>query len=62
MDLVAGGRSSKDVATALYLSPRTVEGHLVRIYRKIGVRTRVELIAKYAGGSIPSDSARDLSR
>jgi DNA-binding CsgD family transcriptional regulator len=48
VDMVATGTSAKDVAATLYLSPRTVEGHLVRIYRKIGVRTRAELIAKYA--------------
>jgi DNA-binding CsgD family transcriptional regulator len=47
-DMVATGTSAKDVAAALYLSPRTIEGHLARIYKKVGVRTRAELVAKYA--------------
>jgi DNA-binding CsgD family transcriptional regulator len=47
VDMIAAGRSAKDAAAALYLSPRTVEGHLVRIYKKVGVRTRAELIANY---------------
>jgi DNA-binding CsgD family transcriptional regulator len=54
VDMVATGTSAKDVAEVLYLSPRTVEGHLVRIYRKIGVRTRAELIAKYAKSPPPA--------
>ncbi|MDT4916185.1 MAG: hypothetical protein QOH89_885, partial [Pseudonocardiales bacterium] len=56
IDMVATGISAKDVAEVLYLSPRTVEGHLARIYRKIGVRSRAELIAKYAKPSQPPDT------
>ena len=59
IESLVAGRSTKDIAASLFVSPRTVEGHLVRIYRKIGVRTRVELIAKHASGGIPSDPAGD---
>jgi DNA-binding CsgD family transcriptional regulator len=45
--IVAQGVSNKEVATALSISPRTVEVHLGRIYRKLGVRTRAELAARY---------------
>jgi DNA-binding CsgD family transcriptional regulator len=41
--LVAQGRTNREVAATLYLSERTVEGHLSRIYAKLGVRSRVEL-------------------
>ena len=44
-DLVAGGRSNKEVAAALFLSDRTVEYHLSAVYRKLGVRSRTELAA-----------------
>lgn len=41
---VAEGRSNRDIATALYLSPKTVEFHLTRVYRKLDVNSRAELI------------------
>ena len=41
--LVARGYSNKEVAAELYLTPKTVEFHLRRIYAKLGVRTRGEL-------------------
>ena len=42
-ELVASGHSNKEVAATLYLSPKTVENNLSRIYAKLGVRTRTEL-------------------
>jgi DNA-binding CsgD family transcriptional regulator len=41
--LVAGGASNRDVADSLYVNPKTVEYHLVNVYRKLGVKTRTEL-------------------
>ena len=46
--LVAEGRTNRDVGAALFLSPKTIEFHLSRIYRKLGVRSRAELIRKLA--------------
>jgi DNA-binding NarL/FixJ family response regulator len=40
---VAGGASNREAAAALFLSPKTIEFHLARIYRKLGVRTRTQL-------------------
>ncbi|MDO9353465.1 MAG: LuxR C-terminal-related transcriptional regulator, partial [Solirubrobacteraceae bacterium] len=42
-ELVIGGASNKAVAGALFLSPKTVETHLSRIYRKLGVSSRTQL-------------------
>ena len=42
-DLVAEGRTNREVATALVVTERTVETHLSHIYRKLGVRSRTEL-------------------
>jgi DNA-binding NarL/FixJ family response regulator len=39
----ATGSSNAEIAAHLFLSPRTVEGHLQRTYQKIGVHTRVKL-------------------
>ena len=37
------GRSSKEIAAALGMSPRTVKFHLSNVFRKCGVATRLEL-------------------
>lgn len=41
--MVAQGASSKEVAARLFLSPRTVEYHLYKIYPKLGITSRTEL-------------------
>ena len=45
-ELAAEGRSNKEVATALFLSPKTVEFHLGNAYRKLGVGNRTELAVR----------------
>ena len=45
---VAEGASNKEVAAALYLTPKTVEYHLTRVYRKLGLRSRAELVRQFA--------------
>lgn len=47
-DLVAAGRTNREVAARLFVSVRTVETHLASIYRKLGVRSRSELAARRA--------------
>ena len=47
--LVAQGRSTKEVAAALVVSAKTVEGHLSNIYAKLGVRSRAELAHRLSG-------------
>jgi len=42
-ELVAGGRTNREVAAALYIAVHSVETNLTRIYRKLGVRSRTEL-------------------
>jgi DNA-binding CsgD family transcriptional regulator len=41
--LVGAGQTNREVATTLFISVRTVESHLGRIYRKLGLRSRTEL-------------------
>ena len=43
----AAGRQNKEIAAAMFITPRTVESHLTRIYRKLGVRSRAELAARF---------------
>ena len=43
VDLVIRGASNREVAAALCVTPKTVEHHLRAVFRKLGVRTRVQL-------------------
>ena len=42
-ELVAEGRSNKEVASELHVTVRTVESNLTKVYAKLGVRSRTEL-------------------
>jgi DNA-binding CsgD family transcriptional regulator len=41
--LVAWGGSNRDVAEALGIDAKAVEGHLARVYRKLGIRSDADL-------------------
>ena len=45
---VAEGKTNRDVAAALFLSPKTVEFHLTRIYRKLNIHSRAELVRLFS--------------
>lgn len=46
-ELVAGGATNKEAARALFLAEKTVQYHLTRLYRKMGIRSRSELAAAF---------------
>ena len=45
--LVTRGATNKEVAATLFVSPKTIETHLSRVYRKLGVRSRTELTSRF---------------
>jgi DNA-binding CsgD family transcriptional regulator len=47
--IVAQGSTNREAAAALFLSPKTVEFHLGNTYRKLGVRSRAELVRRVEG-------------
>jgi DNA-binding CsgD family transcriptional regulator len=47
-ELVAVGKTNREVAAVLFVTPRTVEGTLSRVYTKLGVRSRAELARRWA--------------
>ena len=57
-DLVAKGRTNAEVASALFLAERTVASHLTRVYSKLGVRSRTELISSICIETAPISAAR----
>ena len=48
LSLLAEGLTMKQIGRRLGISPRTVETHVAKLYRKLAVRTRVQAIAKAA--------------
>ena len=64
-ELVAAGHTNREVADTLFITVRTVEANLTRIYRKLDLRSRAELAARWqeppAGGgsaTAPDPAAR----
>ena len=49
--LVARGLSNREVAAALFLSPKTIEHHLASVFRKRGFRSRTELASAFAAAA-----------
>jgi len=47
--LAAAGRTNRQVAQELFMSAKTVEANLARVYRKLGIGSRAELGAAMAG-------------
>jgi DNA-binding CsgD family transcriptional regulator len=47
--LISAGATNREVAAAMFVSVRTVETHVASIYRKLGVRTRIELSRHFSG-------------
>jgi PAS domain S-box-containing protein len=51
VELLEGGLHPKDIARELRLSVHTVRNHLRFVYRKLGVRSQLELMARLRSGS-----------
>lgn len=46
-ELVARGMTNREVGAALFISPKTVEANLARVYRKLNIRSRAELGSRF---------------
>ena len=51
---VAAGLSNREVASQLYLSPKTVEFHLSSVFAKLGLSSRHQLAARFPDREVPA--------
>jgi DNA-binding CsgD family transcriptional regulator len=56
--LVAQGMTNRQVAEALFLSPRTVDRHLSAVMRKLGVHSRTAVALAIADAELPGDDPK----
>jgi DNA-binding CsgD family transcriptional regulator len=55
--MVSEGMRNSEVGAQLYISPRTVEYHLSKVFRKLGLSSRTELAAAMLGARLEPDDS-----
>ena len=57
-ELVLAGLTNREIAATLYMSVRTVETHLTKIYHELGIRSRAQLAGAIArrNGSVAAEN------
>lgn len=55
-ELAASGLANREVAAKLFMSPKTVEANLARVYRKLDIHSRAELGARLGVGRAPAQT------
>lgn len=61
-ELASSGHTNRQVAAALFVSPKTVEANLARIYAKLGIHSRAELGSLIGAGRESPDGSRAPNR
>lgn len=61
-ELVGDGLTNREIATRLFISERTVEGHVSQICGKLGVRSRVQIATWLAADESRATGSPDAAR
>jgi DNA-binding CsgD family transcriptional regulator len=56
--LLADGKTTREAAAAVFLSPKTIEYHLRHVYLKLGINSRPELVQALAPTAAPAERDR----
>jgi DNA-binding NarL/FixJ family response regulator len=56
MESISRGMRNADIAASLQVRQKTVKNHVNRIFTKLGVRTRVEAVLIWQGGTVAPTS------
>ena len=59
--LAATGRTNREIASEVFVSPKTVEARLASVYGKLGIRSRAELGARMAIAAPPAPAPQDTA-
>lgn len=59
VSLLCEGLTNPQIAQRLTVSARTVQGHLLKVFRKLGVSSRTELVARMLRAKIESATEKD---
>ena len=53
--LLVAGQTDREIGAALFISPRTAQGHVARIFAKLGVSTRTGAVAEAIQSGVLAD-------
>ena len=59
--MVASGLSNREVADALFVTVKAVEAHLGKVYRKLGISSRLKLTDALGGLSAPDPGPQGMN-
>jgi DNA-binding CsgD family transcriptional regulator len=57
LDMVAEGRTNREIANACFLAEKTVKNHINRIFAKLGVEDRAQAVSWWLGASTEPGAA-----
>lgn len=60
--LIARGLTNKQIARELFVTEQTIKNHAMRIYDKLNLRSRVDLVLSFARAGILPEPSEEIGR